>query len=122
MTIATLISTKLNMANTATPDQPGAGMMKWMMYLMPIMFMFIFNNYASGLSYYYFVSTLISIIQTYAIRATVDEKKLLAQLHAKRAANSKKQPDVKKKAGFMERLEKMQKDQEKMMRERNKKK
>lgn len=122
MTIATLISTKLNMANTATPDQPGAGMMKWMMYLMPIMFMFIFNNYASGLSYYYFVSTLISIIQTYAIRATVDEKKLLAQLHAKRAANSKKQPDVKKKAGFMERLEKMQKEQEKMMRERNKKK
>lgn len=122
MTVATLISTKLNMANTATPDQPGAGMMKWMMYLMPIMFMFIFNNYASGLSYYYFVSTLISIIQTYAIRATVDEKKLLAQLHAKRAANAKKQPDAKKKPGFMERLEKMQKEQEKMMRERNKKK
>ena len=122
MTIATLISTKLNMANTATPDQPGAGMMKWMMYLMPIMFMFIFNNYASGLSYYYFVSTLISIIQTYAIRATVDEKKLLAQLHAKRAANSKKQPEAKKKMSFMERLEKMQKEQEKMMRERNKKK
>lgn len=84
--------------------------------------MFIFNNYASGLSYYYFVSTLISIIQTYAIRATVDEKKLLAQLHAKRAANSKKQPEAKKKMSFMERLEKMQKEQEKMMRERNKKK
>lgn len=124
MTVATLISTKLNMANTATPDQPGAGMMKWMMYLMPVMFMFIFNNYASGLSYYYFVSTLISIGQTYAIRASVDEKKLLAQLHAKRATNSsKKQPETaKKKLGFMERLEKMQKEQEKMMRERNKKK
>jgi len=122
MTIATLISTKLNMANTATPDQPGAGMMKWMMYLMPVMFMFIFNNYASGLSYYYLVSTLISIGQTYAIRATVDEKKLLAQLHAKRVANAKKQPDTKKKSGFMERLQKMQKEQEKMMRERNKKK
>jgi len=124
MTIATLISTKLNMANTATPDQPGAGMMKWMMYLMPIMFMFIFNNYASGLSYYYFVSTLISIAQTYAIRATVDEKKLLAQLHAKRAANSKKQgkPDAPKKLSFMEKLQKMQKEQEKMMRDRNRKK
>jgi YidC/Oxa1 family membrane protein insertase len=124
MTVATLVSTKLNMANTATPDQPGAGMMKWMMYLMPVMFMFIFNNYASGLSYYYFVSTLISIGQTYAIRATVDEKKLLAQLHAKRAANSKKQPKQQegpKKLSFMERLEKIQKDQEKMMRERNKK-
>ncbi len=61
------------MTNTATADQPGAGMMKWMMYLMPLMFMFMFNNYASGLSYYYFISTLISIIQTYAIRATVDK-------------------------------------------------
>ncbi|MDD4488914.1 MAG: membrane protein insertase YidC [Paludibacter sp.] len=121
MTITTLLSTKLNMANTATPDQPGAGMMKWMMYLMPIMFMFMFNSYASGLSYYYFISTLISVGQTYVIRATVDEKKLLAQLHAKRAANAKKQP-VKKKSSFMERLEKMQKEQEKMMRERNKKK
>jgi YidC/Oxa1 family membrane protein insertase len=123
MTITTLLSTKLNMANTATPDQPGAGMMKYMMYLMPIMFMFMFNSYASGLSYYYFVSTLISVGQTYAIRATVDEKKLLAQLHAKRAANSKKQPaKAKKKSGFMERIEKMQKEQEKMLRERNKKK
>jgi YidC/Oxa1 family membrane protein insertase len=119
MTITTLISTKLNMSTTATPDQPGAGMMKWMMYLMPIMFMFMFNSYASGLSYYYFVSTLISIGQTYAIRATLDEKKLLAQLHAKRAANAGKNP-VKKKSGFMERLEKMQKEQEKMMRERSK--
>jgi YidC/Oxa1 family membrane protein insertase len=120
MTVTTLLSTKLNMANTATPDQPGAGMMKWMMYLMPIMFMFVFNNYASGLSYYYFISTLITIGQTYAIRATIDEKKILAQLHAKRTANAKKQP-AKKKSSFMERLEKMQREQEKMMRERNKK-
>jgi YidC/Oxa1 family membrane protein insertase len=63
---------------------------------------------------------MITIIQTYAIRATVDEKKLLAQLHAKRAANAKN--PAKKKTGFMERLEKMQKEQEKMMRERGKKK
>lgn len=122
MTVATLISTKLNMSSTATPDQPGAGMMKWMMYLMPIMFMFMFNSYASGLSYYYFVSTLISIGQTYAIRGMLDEKKLLAQLHAKRAANANKKQPVKKKTGFMERLEKMQKEQEKAMRERSKKK
>lgn len=120
MTITSIISTKLNMANTATSDQPGAGMMKWMMYLMPVMFMFIFNNYASGLSYYYFVSTLITIIQTYAIRATIDEKKLLAQLHAKRKSNDGK--PAKKKSSFMERLEKMQREQEKAMRERNKRK
>ena len=120
MTITTLISTKLNMANTNTSDQPGSGMMKWMMYLMPIMFMFIFNSYASGLTYYYFISTLITIGQTYAIRSTIDEEKLLAELHAKRTANAKKQP-TKKKSSFMERLEKMQREQEKLMRERSKK-
>lgn len=122
MTITTLISTKLNMSNTATPDQPGAGMMKWMMYLMPLMFLVMFNSYASGLSYYYFVSTLITIGQTYAIRATIDEKKLLAQLHAKRVTNSNKKLPPAKKSGFLDRLEKMQKEQEKMMRERAKKK
>ncbi len=120
MTIASLVSTKMNMANTATPDQPGAGMMKWMMYLMPIMFMFMFNGYASGLSYYYLVSTLITIIQTYAIRGTIDDKKLLAQLHANRAKKANA-PQAKKKSGFMERLEKMQREQQKMMQEQNKK-
>lgn len=108
MTAASIVSTKLNMATTPTNDQMGAGMMKWMMYLMPVMFMFMFNNYASGLSYYYFISTLITIIQTYAIRASVDENKILADLHAKR--NSKKPA---KKSGFMDRLEKMQREQQK---------
>ncbi len=110
MTVTTIVYTKLNMANTPTNDQMGGAMMKWMMYLMPVVFMFMFNGYASGLSYYYFISTLISIVQTYAIRATVDEKKLLAQLHAKRIAKS---AAPKKSGGFMERLEKMQREQQK---------
>lgn len=112
MTVTNIVYTKLNMANTPTNDQMGGNMMKWMMYLMPVMFLFIFNSYASGLSYYYFVSTLISIIQTYIIRGTVDEQKLLAQLHAKRNSNSKKPA---KKSGFMERLEKMQHEQQKAL-------
>ncbi len=117
MTVTNIIYTKLNMTNTATADQPGGAMMKWMMYLMPVMFLFMFNSYASGLSYYYFISTLISIAQTYAIRAAVDEKKLLAQLHAKRVSNSKKPA---KKGGFMERLEKMQREQQKAMQQKRK--
>ncbi|MFT3753205.1 MAG: membrane protein insertase YidC [Paludibacter sp.] len=117
MTVTNIVYTKLNMTNTASADQPGGAMMKWMMYLMPVMFLFMFNSYASGLSYYYFISTLISIAQTYAIRATVDEKKLLAQLHAKRATNSKKPA---KKGGFMERLEKMQREQQKAMQQKRK--
>jgi len=113
MTATNIVFTKLNMANTPTNDQMGGGMMKWMMYLMPLMFLFMFNNYASGLSYYYFISTLISIGQTYAIRATVDEKKLLDELHAKRLS---KKPV--KKSGFMSRLEKMQQDQQKAIKNR----
>ena len=115
MTATNIIYTKLNMANQSTTDQPGGAMMKWMMYLMPLMFLFMFNNYASGLSYYYFIATLISIIQTYVIRGFVDEKKILAQLHAKRASNSKKPA---KKGGFMERLEKMQREQQKAVQKR----
>jgi YidC/Oxa1 family membrane protein insertase len=115
MTVTNIVFTKLNMANTPTTDQPGGAMMKWMMYLMPLMFLFMFNNYASGLSYYYFIATLISIIQTYAIRATVDEKKMLAELHAKRNNNMNKPA---KKSGFMDRLEKMQREQQKTIQKR----
>ena len=50
--------------------------MKAMMYIMPVMFLFIFNDYASGLSYYYFLSLLITIVQTYIFRHVIDEKKV----------------------------------------------
>jgi len=109
MTVTSILYTKLNMASTSGGQEQIPGM-KWMMYLMPVVFMFMFNSYASGLSYYYFIATLFSVIQTYVIRSTVDEKKLLAQLHAKRASNSKKPA---KKSGFMDRLEKMQHEQQK---------
>lgn len=120
MTITNIFSTKLTTATTPqAADQPGAEMMKWSMYLMPVMFFFMFNDYASGLSYYYFISALITIIQTYVIRAFVDDKKILAELHAKR---NSKTPTKKKSGGFMERLEKMQREQEKSLRERGKRK
>jgi len=89
--------------------------MKTMMYIMPVMFLFMFNQYSAALSYYFFISTLISIIQTYAIRATVNEDKLLAQLN-----ENKKKPV--KKSGFAARLEQMQKDQQKQLREQQNKK
>ncbi len=110
MTVTNIIYTKINMATTGAGDQPGAGMMKWMMYLMPIMFMFMFNNYASGLSYYYFVSLLITIIQTYLFRLFVDDKKVLAQLEKNKAKPQKK-------SAFMQRLEEAQKAQQQALRE-----
>jgi len=88
-------------------------MMKWMMYLMPVMFLFIFNDYASGLSYYYFISLLITIGQTYLFRLFVDEDKLLKQLEA-----NKKKP--KKKSGFMARLEEAQRIQQQQLKQQKK--
>ena len=87
--------------------------MKWMMYLMPVMFMVFFNNYASGLSYYYFLSLLITIVQTYAFRFIIDEDKVKAQMKA----NAKK---PRKKSGFMARLEEAQRQQQAMLREQQK--
>ena len=75
--------------------------MKLMMYLMPVMFLFFFNDYASGLSYYYFLSLLITIIQTYVFRLVVDEEKVRAQMkeNAKNNktnyANNKKKKKIK---------------------------
>lgn len=120
MTVASIFSTKLSMASTQpSADQPGAGMMKWMMYLMPIMFFFMFNSYASGLTYYYFLSSLFTVIQNEVIKATLDEKKLLAQLHARGNANINK---PKKTGGFMERIEKMQHEQQKALKDNTKRK
>jgi YidC/Oxa1 family membrane protein insertase len=104
MTIVSFIYTKVNMSTQMQSSQQIPGM-NVLMYFTPLLMWFWFNDYASGLSYYYFLSTLITILQTYAIRYFVDEKKLLAQLEA-----NKKKP-VKKKSGFLDRLEKMQREQ-----------
>ncbi|MDE6090741.1 MAG: membrane protein insertase YidC [Duncaniella sp.] len=110
MTITNIIYTRVTMQTQNSSGMPG---MKWMMYLMPVMFLFIFNNYAAGLSYYYFLSLLITIIQTYIFRKVVSEEKM----RAKMAAVAKK---PKKKSGFMARLEEAQRKQQAMLREQQK--
>lgn len=113
MTVTNIIYTRINMQNQAqTSSMPG---MKMMMYLMPVMFLFFFNDYASGLSYYYFLSLLITIIQTYSFRFIVDEEKVRAQMKE----NAKK---PRKKSGFMARLEEAQRQQQAMLREQEKRK
>ncbi len=104
MAVVNLIYTHINSQMTAsTASMP---MMKYMMYIMPIVFVFVLNNYASGLSYYYFLSTLITIIQTFAMRYMVNDEKLWAKLEA-----NKKKPK-KKKSGFQARLEEVQRRQQ----------
>jgi YidC/Oxa1 family membrane protein insertase len=101
MTISTLIYTKVNneMMGNGSNQMPG---MKTMMYLMPIMFLGMFNSYASGLSYYYFLANVFTFGQMYLIRLTIDEDKI----HAKLQANKKKPV---KKSKFQQKLEDMAK-------------
>ncbi|MEI7499454.1 MAG: membrane protein insertase YidC [Bacteroidota bacterium] len=101
MTISSVLYTKVNeqMMGSQQTQMPG---MKTMMYLMPIMFLFWFNDYSSGLSYYYLLANLLTFAQIYIIKLTLDEKKLHAQIEA----NKKK---TVKKSGFQKRLEDMAK-------------
>jgi YidC/Oxa1 family membrane protein insertase len=108
MTVTTIISTHLSQSSASTPGMPG---MKTMMYIMPVMFLFLLNNYPSGLSYYYFLANVITIGQTYLIRSFVDEDKIHAQLQA-----NKKKPV--KKSGFQKRLEDMAKQQQQVQRKK----
>lgn len=111
MTATNIIYTKITMASQASSNaMPG---MKWMMYLMPLMFLVFFNNYAAGLSYYYFLSLLITIIQTYVFRHVVSEEKMRAKM-----AEAAKKP--RKKSGFMARLEEAQRQQQAALREQQK--
>ena len=115
-----LIMTVVNIVYTHITMQQQSGgqemkMMRWMMYLMPLMFLFFFNDYAAGLSYYYFVSLLMTIIQTMIFRWAVDDKKVLAEMEA----NAKKK-GTQKKSGFAARLEEMQRKQQRLAREQAK--
>jgi len=104
MTIVNVVYSKINMnmSNTGQQQMPGMAMMT---YMMPVMFFFIFNQNAAGLSYYFLVSTLITILQTASFRYFINEDKLLAKLEA-----NKKKP--RKGNSFMERMAEMQKKQQ----------
>lgn len=113
MTIVNIVYTHITMQSQSGGQE--MKMMKWMMYLMPLMFLFFFNDYAAGLSYYYLVSLLMTIIQTMIFRLAIDDKKVLAQMEA----NAKKK-STQKKSGWQERLEQMQREQQRLAREQAK--
>ena len=110
MTICNIGYTYITMQSQAT--DPNMNFMKYMMYAMPLMFLFIFIDYAAGLSYYYLLSLVITILQTMIFRWTLDDKKMLAEMEA-----NKKKKAGKPKSGFMARVEAMQREQLRMARE-----
>lgn len=91
-------------------------MMQWMMYLMPVMFFFMFNDYSAGLNFYYFISLFFSATIMWILRKTTNDEKLLAILEAKYKENQAN--PHKKTSGLAARLEAMQKQQQEMLRKR----
>ncbi len=99
MTASTLLYTSLN-----NQISGATGQMKWMGYLMPIVFLGVLNSNSSGLTYYYFCANMITFAQQWLIRRTVNE----AALH-KQIQDNKKKPQVEKKSSFQQKLEDMAK-------------
>ncbi len=106
MAISLVISTKINGSQMQSSNSQMPGM-QTMMYLMPVMMLIWFNKYSSGLSYYYFLSNLITIGQTLAIRKFIDDEAVLQKLN-----ENKKKP--KKKSKLLSRLEEYEKQNRKM--------
>lgn len=99
MTISTILSMKLSDTTTSSQQMPG---MKTMMYIMPVMFMFMLNRFSAGLTYYYFLANVITIGQNYLFKQFVDEKEILRKIEEKKAKPVKK-------SKFQQRLEEMAK-------------
>ena len=111
MTVAQLIYTHISMKQQAqTQTMPG---MKFMMYFMPIMMLFIFNSFSAALNYYYFISLCFTFLQMFIIRKTIDEKKVLQRLEA----NAKKPL---KKSKWQQRIEALEKQNQAILEERKK--
>ena len=110
MTAATLLYTYINnkQMQQAQGSQAMPGM-KLMMYLMPIMFLGIFNSYSAGLSYYYLLVNLFTFLQMYLFKIFINEDRLRRKIE-----QAKKKPV--KKSNFQKRLEEMQKQQQQQMR------
>jgi YidC/Oxa1 family membrane protein insertase len=103
MTATTMLSMRWsNQASGSSSQMPG---MKTMMYIMPIMFMLILNNFSAGLTYYYFLANVITLGQNYLFRRFTDEEEILRKINAKKSKPAKK-------SGLMKRLEEIQKQQQ----------
>lgn len=116
MAAAMIVQTKISSGQMDTGQaMPG---MKFMLYFMPVMMLCWFNDYSSGLTYYYFLSNIIAILQIILVRNNIDEKAILAKLNSKMSKNTGK----KSKGGWLERkLEEAKRRQEEMLKEQKKK-
>jgi YidC/Oxa1 family membrane protein insertase len=103
MTVTTMLSMRWNnQASMGSSQMPG---MKTMMYVMPVMFMFILNNFSAGLTYYYFLANVITLGQNLLFKRFIDEEKIMKKINARKNKPAKK-------SKFAQRLEALQKQQQ----------
>ncbi|MBO5874336.1 MAG: membrane protein insertase YidC, partial [Rikenellaceae bacterium] len=114
MGISIFISSKISYSQNGATATQMAGMKFMMLYMMPLMMIFWFNNYSSGLSYYYLLSNVITIGQTVGFRYIIDDKKLHEQM--KKAQIAKK---PKKKNTWQQRYEELMRQQQEMAKRNN---
>ncbi len=108
----------MNYQQSASSQPQMAGMKFMMVYMMPVMMLLWFNDYASGLCYYYLLSNLITIIQTVAIRHLIDDNKIHALVHSNMAKNNTKG----KKSRFQQKYEELMRQQEQIQKQQRSKK
>lgn len=112
----TYYTSKMQPSMGSTPEmEQQQKMMRWMMYIMPVMFFFMFNEYSSGLNFYYFVSTLASVFIFIYLRKVTNEDELLKKMEAFAESNKNKPA---KQTNMMSRLEALQEMQRKQIEER----
>ena len=114
MAVALFFTSRMSSGQMADTNAQMPGMKFMMLYMMPIMLLVWFNNYSAGLSYYYFLSNVITLGQTLIIRKTVDDETILKKLNE----NAKK---PQKKSKFQEKLDAMTKQQQQLQKSKGKK-
>ena len=110
--ISTWISMRMQQNQMSSEQAQQMKMMRYMTYIMPVMFFFVFNNYSSGLCYYFVVSSIATILITWYLRLTTDDAKLLAKLEAYREQHKNDPKKVSNLASRLEALQKMQAEQQ----------
>lgn len=116
MAVALFAFSYINYQQTASSQPQMAGMKFMMVYMMPVMMLFWFNNYSSGLCYYYFLANVITIGQTLVIRRMIDDQKIHATMQANAAKNQNR-----RKSKFQLRYEEMMRQQETVQKQKGRK-
>lgn len=114
MTLVTLLTTWYNNATSGATSGMG-NQMKYIGYIMPLLFFFMLNNFPSGLNYYYFLGAVFTFLTQFIIRQTINDEKILAKLE-----ENKKNPKVQKKSSFQARMEEMMRQQQAAQQNKNK--